>query len=293
METRYEAMVRQTMTEIERRLDDPPSFRELADRAYLSPYHFHRIFRAMVGESPKELVRRLRLERAAHRLRRTTSAIADIAVEAGYESQQAFAKAFQAEYGATPSAFRAQGGDCPRLPSACRVHYVDGGFTSFYLVNRGDTTMRVEVTEAPDRRLAAVPHVGAYWQIGKAFVELTERADALGLRSRPDAYTVAVFYDDPDMVAEPDLRSVAGVMVPPDADIGDLEETALPGGRFLRAEFIGDYVGLPEAWRAMYSTYIPDGGYELRDGVCFEVYVTEHGQVPPEEMRTDLYVPIA
>src|SRR6185503_18854351 len=136
METRYEAMVRRTVAEIESRLDDPPGFRELADRAYLSPYHFHRIFRAMVGESPKELVRRLRLERAAYRLRHGTDAVVDIAVQAGYESQQAFAKAFQADYAAAPTAYRTGDGS-HQLPSASRIHYVDGGFTSFYLVHRG------------------------------------------------------------------------------------------------------------------------------------------------------------
>jgi AraC family transcriptional regulator len=290
METTYEAMVRRTVAEIQRRLDDPPGFRELAERAYLSPYHFHRIFRAMVGESPKELVRRLRLERAAHRLRHTARAVVDIAVEAGYESQQAFAKAFQAEYGATPSAYRTTASDDIALASPSRVHFVDGGFTTYYLVNRGEINMRIEVIDMPDQRLAAVPHVGAYWAIGKAFMELHTRAQAIGVLS--PGQTVAVFYDDPDTVAETDLRSIAGTVVPAGADIGDLEEASLPGGRYLRAEFIGEYSGLPEAWRSLYSKHIPDGGYELRDGACFELYVTDHGAVEPAKMRTDLYVPI-
>jgi AraC family transcriptional regulator len=290
METRYEAMVRGTVAEIQRRLDDPPGFRELADRAYLSPYHFHRIFRAMVGESPKELVRRLRLERSAHRLLGTDRAVADIAAEAGYDSQQAFAKAFQAEYGATPTAYRAEARSGPRLDAPSRVHFVDGGFTSFYLVNRGGNDMRVDTVDLPDQRVAAVPHTGAYWGIGKAFDELQRRVSGQGLTGCGP--NVAVFYDDPDTVAENDLRSIAGVFMPAAGSIGDLEEASLPGGRYLRAEFIGEYGGLPEAWRSLYATQIPDGGYELRDGACFEVYVTEHGEVPPEKMRTDLYVPI-
>jgi AraC family transcriptional regulator len=289
METRYEAVVRRTVTEIQSRLDDPPGFRELADAAHLSPYHFHRIFRAMAGESPKELVRRLRLERAAHRLRSTPRPVGDVAIEAGYESQQAFAKAFQAGYGVTPSAFRGAALDA-RLESPSRVHYVDGGFTSFYLVNRGGTEMRVDIVDTPAQRLAAVSHVGAYWQIGKAFEELAGRAGPLGLLA--GGHTVAVFNDDPDTVAEADLRSAAAVIVGPDVAIGDLEESSLPGGRYLRAEFIGEYGGLPEAWRTLYAKHIPEGGHELRDGVCFEIYVTAMGQVPPEQMRTDLYVPI-
>ena len=53
----YEGLVRQTVAEIQRRLDDPPDFRELAGSAFVSPYHFHRIFHAMVGESARELAR--------------------------------------------------------------------------------------------------------------------------------------------------------------------------------------------------------------------------------------------
>jgi AraC family transcriptional regulator len=191
----------------------------------------------------------------------------------------------------TPSAYRADGGPAASLDSPSRVHYVDGGFTSFYLVNRGGIEMRVFAEDAPARRLAAVPHVGAYWAIGKAFAELQERAGALGLLA--GAQTVAVFHDDPDTVPESDLRSTAAVIVPADAPIGDLEESSLPGGRYLRAEFIGEYGGLPEAWRSLYAKHIPDGGHELREGVCFEIYVTAHGEVPPEQMRTDLYIPIA
>jgi AraC family transcriptional regulator len=139
--------------------------------------------------------------------------------------------------------------------------------------------------------VADVPHEGPFWAIGKAFGELGGRVAGLGLAGC--GHRVAVFYDDPDTVPEADLRSIAAVIVAADAAIGDLEESSLPGGRYLRAEFIGEYGGLPEAWRTMYAKHIPDGGHELRDGVCFEIYVTAHGEVPPEQMRTDLYVPIA
>src|SRR5262245_55154987 len=102
----YEDLVRQTVDEIERRLDDPPDFRELAASAFVSPYHFHRMFGALVGESPRELARRLRLERAAVRLRHTQTPIGEVANEAGYLAPEAFTKSFQAAYGVSPSAFR-------------------------------------------------------------------------------------------------------------------------------------------------------------------------------------------
>ena len=105
----YEEMVRRAVRDIQHRLDDPIDFRALAASAFVSPYHFHMIFRAMVGESPRELGRRLRLERAAHRLRDTDLAIAEVAAEAGYATPAAFTKSFLAEFEVAPSAFREAG----------------------------------------------------------------------------------------------------------------------------------------------------------------------------------------
>ena len=285
----YEEMVRQTVQEIQRRLDDPPDFRALAASAYVSPYHFHRIFHAVVGESPRELGRRLRLERAAHRLRDTDSAISDVADEAGYATPEAFTKAFLAEFEVPPSAFRASGRDCLGIRARCGVHYVDGGFTVFHPVHRGGPDMKVESVEIPSRRVAAVRHVGPYWQIGKAFGALASRAEALGLAGPP----VAAFYDDQEAVPEDELRSIAGMLVAPDAEIGELEEVWLPGGRFLKAEYLGHPSGLLQAWARLYREYIPDGGFQLRDEITFEVYVSTHDNAEPEQMQTDLYAPVA
>ena len=72
------------------------SLPELADVASFSPFHFHRIFRALTGEGVAERVRRLRLERAAARLRSTSRSILEIALEAGYQAHESFTRAFEA-----------------------------------------------------------------------------------------------------------------------------------------------------------------------------------------------------
>ncbi|MBC8063350.1 MAG: helix-turn-helix transcriptional regulator, partial [Chlorobia bacterium] len=104
METRvnYEEIIRATVEQIQSHLDDPPHYKELADRAYLSPYHFHRILVAIAGETPAEMTRRLRLERAAWQIRNTEESITMIAFDAGYATHEAFTKAFQSEFGMSP-----------------------------------------------------------------------------------------------------------------------------------------------------------------------------------------------
>lgn len=95
---------------------------ELAARAYLSRFHFDRVIGAVAGESPARFRHRVLLERGAYRLVTSRMSVLDIAVEAGYSSNEAFTRAFQRAYGTPPSAWRA----APRrfqLPAPNGVHF--------------------------------------------------------------------------------------------------------------------------------------------------------------------------
>jgi AraC-like DNA-binding protein len=80
---------------------------ELAARVHLSRFHFDRVIGAVSGESPARFRRRVLLERAAYRLVTSQMSVLDIAVEAGYSSNEAFTRAFQRAYGTPPSTWRA------------------------------------------------------------------------------------------------------------------------------------------------------------------------------------------
>ena len=95
----------------------------LAERAYLSRFHFGRVFRRFVGEAPGEMERRLRLERAAHALRATAQDVTGIAFDAGYDSLEGFSRAFRRAYGLAPSRFRVLPLPPPSLPGSSGVHY--------------------------------------------------------------------------------------------------------------------------------------------------------------------------
>lgn len=82
---------------------------QVAQRAYLSRFHFDRLARAGLGESPAGFRRRLALERAAWQLRRGASTVLEAGMEAGYASGEAFARAFRRAYGVPPSAFAGAG----------------------------------------------------------------------------------------------------------------------------------------------------------------------------------------
>nr|QQZ49490.1 helix-turn-helix transcriptional regulator [Phenylobacterium glaciei] len=87
-------------------LDEPLDLAALAEVACLSPFHFHRIYRVLIGETVTETVSRLRLQRASMELARSTTPISEIARRAGYASNPAFTRAFRTVYDLAPAAFR-------------------------------------------------------------------------------------------------------------------------------------------------------------------------------------------
>jgi AraC family transcriptional regulator len=99
----YEAAVRRAVERIVETLDEALDMLALARAAALSPLYFHRVFRGMTGETPLELHRRLRMERAAHELMNGDAPITRVAFGAGYETHESFTRAFGEYYGAAPS----------------------------------------------------------------------------------------------------------------------------------------------------------------------------------------------
>ncbi len=128
-EAEYVAAISDVLAFVQTHLDDELTPRQLAQVACFSEHHFHRIFRAVVGESVMDHIRRLRLERAAFQLKTSRVSVASIAFDAGYGAQEAFTRIFQTYFGLSPPRFR-QGHAVHLLPATCGVHFSPGGFTA-------------------------------------------------------------------------------------------------------------------------------------------------------------------
>jgi len=152
--------------------------------------------------------------------------------------------------------------------------------------------MITEIVEVAPMRLACVHHKGPYHEIGAAFGRLGEIAGPSGLFAYPGAAMIAAYLDDPATKAAEELDSVAGVSVPNGVDIGELEEFLLPGGKYFKAVVHGPYSGLGEAWSEVCGKLIPEAGLRFAPGIPFEMYMNDCSVTPPEEVRTDIYVPI-
>jgi len=272
-------------------LDSALDLTALAREAALSPFHFHRIFRGMVGETPLEMHRRLRLERAARQLLDHDDAVTRVAFSAGYETHEAFTRAFHAAYGASPSAFRsARATTTPRLPtqlaSRAEVHF-DTTQVQFTIGEPMDVT----VETCARLRVATSPHRGAYNRIGAAFGRLQSIAGPAGL-VREGALCVAIFYDDTETTPVEELRANAGISMTQDAVLpAGLGETYLPAGRYARTTHHGPYDKLGDSWARFMGEWLPSSGERIGDGPSFEVYRVMTMD-KPEALQTDLYLPL-
>jgi len=103
---KYEEALLSTLIYIQTHLESDLNLDRLAERAGFSSYHYHRIFREVIGEPVKEYVRRLRIERAAYRLKVSEETILHIAMDAGFKTHESFTRAFTRQFGITPNEFR-------------------------------------------------------------------------------------------------------------------------------------------------------------------------------------------
>ena len=284
-------------------LDQALDLERLARAAALSPFHFHRIFRGMIGETPLELHRRLRMERAAHALLESSTPVTSIALDAGYDSHEAFTRAFRSFYGCSPSEFRqAHGqarGTCerpPQVPIAARsgIHFdPNAAFGAVLPLIQGASPMNVEIKRLPAMRVAAVRHLGAYHRISEAFARLGELAGRAGLiHGKPRM--LALYYDDPELTPEAELRSDAAVVVPDHAALPPgLDEHRLPAGRYACTLHLGSYEQLGDTWSRFMGQWLPRSGERVGEGTSFEIYVNNPSEVPREQLRTELHIPLA
>ena len=274
----YAARLDRVVTWLVEHLDDDLDLNRLAEVACLSPFHFHRVYRGLQGETVADTVRRIRLHRAAGELIAGRLPVERIAVRAGYGSQPAFTRAFRAAYGVPPARYRSAFAHSPTIERSSDM----------------DTTTTYQVTfrENPVIPVAALPHVGSYLEIGRTFERMNVLAQAQGLIG-PTTRMYGLYYDDPKAVALSALRSDACVSVPADCrPSGELQRRDIRGGRYAVITHVGPYAELHRAYDWLFAAWLPTSNEEPADAPCVEFYVNDPRTVPPTEWQTEIWLPV-
>ncbi|MEP4198321.1 MAG: AraC family transcriptional regulator [Aliishimia sp.] len=253
------------------------SLDQLADVAAMSRFHWHRVFTAIMGASPAQIIRSVRMHKATMLLLRTELPIPKIAAHVGYPNDRSFVRAFKEAYDQTPNAFRLSGlpGNAPQLNPKGVSNMFD-----------------VDIQTTHNKRLAALAHRGDYAEGSVAYQKVATIMSAGG--HWPQTLGMAgVYYDNPDVTPTEELRSHAGVLWEGETVPDGLEEVKLDGGRYAVLHFKGSYAGLGEAYGYLYGPWLASSQESLRDAPSYEHYLNDPTDTAPPELLTDIYMPLS
>ncbi len=290
----YQVCVNRAIDYILTHLDQPLRLDSIAKVAGFSPFHFHRIFRSLVGETLQQFVNRLRLERALKMLAHDGRvSLTDVAFACGFASSSDFSRSFKLRYGVPPSAFdldtfRARRReDWQAAIMAPHQRHLLRGLPA----GENPDGFEVQFKSLPKRYVAYLRVVNSYRPhvVEEAAAKLVAWARERGLEG---GQWLGYMWDDPEIVAHEKCRYDVGVEVPDsftDAEVGCFE---FPAMRVATLELRG---GIDLEMRALdwiYRTWLPRSGYVPNDRPCFEAWrgiPFEHGT---EHFELDLQLPV-
>lgn len=271
-EQQWVERILRVLDHIQVHLDEELSPEQLAEIAGFSRHHFHRVFTGMMDESVMGFVRRLRLERAAMRLKFGEQPVTQVAFSAGYNSHEAFTRAFRQRFAKSPSSFRQQAeqsaAPAPPLMSQC-----------------------VE----PDRDCLAYRFTGPYEDCLGAWEALIEWSEGVGVYAQR-LESLGLVYDDPQVTKAANLRYDACLVLPPAVieRLGPLPaplvRRKVPGGRYAMVQHRGAYEGMDPTYAALLGYWLPRSNVELCDEPVVERYLNRPMDVAPYELLTDVCV---
>lgn len=280
--TDYQESIMRVMLLIQARLDAPPSLDEVAEVAAFSPYHFHRLFTAYTGESLSAFVRRLRLERAANRLRQTFDPITEIALDAGYETPANFSKAFKQQFGQSPSEYRAE-------------NHLLATAVFQQIRSQEPPKMTPQIVTLEPQTVLFVRQTGPYSEASAAaFGTLLPFAYRHKLITK-NTKMIGISHDSPDITDPDKLRYDACLTLnQPSEPQGEFGVQTIAGGRYALFLHKGPYENFTETYTLIFGRWLAQSGERLRDVPAFECYLNrDPRRTKPENLRTEIYIPLA
>ncbi|MEI5919447.1 AraC family transcriptional regulator [Bacillus cereus] len=269
------------MNYIEQNLSNKIDAKEVAKLACCSEYHFPRMFSSITGFTLSEYIRRRRLSQAACELQNDkTIRIIDLALKFGYDSPDAFSRAFKNLHGVSPTAARCNGIELKMFPKI-----------SFQITIKGDVEMeyRIEVLDE-EIEIIGVKQKVMTEDAFRIIPLLWEEATKSGLLDK----LINMSWQDPQCKLE-GLLGVCGKQ----AAITDEAFHYMMGCSY-QGEYTPDmekiiipkstwvvFPDITKAWKRLYTEWLPASEYELADLPCIENYLA-----PDRKPSSELWVPV-
>lgn len=275
------------LAEVHRELDHNIDLAQFAERFGYSQFHFHRLFKRVLGETPKAHVSRLRLEKALLLVAVTNATFLEIALTVGFQNHETFTRAFKRQFGTTPRELRSRARSSERRPAER---------------HEGEYVLsRVRFITLPAKHFLAVRHIGPYDEpVAPPYTGddgywsgLVRWAEAHEVGHRPLPY--GFYLDMPGITPGNAMR--ADLCIEIDREVaadGRYFYAPFAGGIFGVIEHRGPYSTLPHAYYALVDAILAmSDKYILNSAPPFEIRREVHVGGDPAANRSEVYFPVA
>ncbi len=287
-----------------RYIDDHPdaelTLETVSKAAAYSPFHFHRIFRLITGETVQGYIMRRRIERCAFYLAsRKNMKVKDIYLQFGFSSHSSFNKVFKKHYGLSPSAFRKSAPESFHRISAehSRNGQTNAIFSQYIcqienLLNWTKMNLTIKVTDLPEMNLAAVMSLGIA-HVEPSFNILISWAKARKLFPRENVKMLSVYHDS-FKVTPPDKVRIHACMLldePLQRQDGEVFPETAAAGKFIVGSGEVTLADFEQCWVFLFL-WMNKNSYSMRKAFPFEVYHSNFREHPEGKMMVDFCIPI-
>jgi AraC family transcriptional regulator len=286
---------------INEHLDEELPLYQLARIACFSPFHFHRIFSSITGETLNSFVNRKRLEKIASQLLQgTEESLSSLAYSYGFKNASTFSRSFRKFYGISPTEFKEEiSSPFSKIGQVDSKNGQDKVLIEKYLcsidnnINWLIMNAQIEVKEMPSMKVAYIDHVGPFDEIGKVYGRLFQWAGPRALLNDPELKTITVYHDDPKVTDISKVRQSAGIVVKEDIAIDrEVAKMEVSAGKFAVGRFEITAMEFTRAWDSM-CIWVAEKGYKSTDGHYYELYHNDHEQHPEKKFIVDICIPVS
>ncbi|MFD1162069.1 MULTISPECIES: AraC family transcriptional regulator [Hwangdonia] len=283
----YEEKLNVIVEYIHNNLDSKIDVKTLAVISCFSPFHFHRISRALLGEPIGAYISRTRLETAAKMIRYTSSGMETIAYSVGFETPSSLSKAFKSHFGISPTEYRKN-----KLFTLKKTNIMNAKSSTEQ--SRSINIKKPKIQDIEDKQCLYYRMQGAYQTLdyAGAWKKLWGQVKEQKLFTK-GIKMIGLPHDDPKVTDDDKIRYDACLIIHKAAKpVGEIGVKTLKGGKFAVFLYQGSYKYFAEVYNYIFNEWLLNTDYELRDEPVRERYISNPERVAEEKLKTEFYIPV-
>ncbi|MCB1024475.1 MAG: AraC family transcriptional regulator [Acidobacteria bacterium] len=272
-------------------LDRQLKLEDLAKVGCFSKFHFHRIFRAMTGETLNDFTNRLRLEKAARLLKRTRQSATEIALECGFSSSATFSRSFTKAFGTSPTQYRKSG----KLKNSkiCKELFPKNDYILPMTAEEKEAAFPVEIRKFPARNVAYI-RVSNAFEVGrviKAFAKMIDWLKSENIYEKGVLFGMSI--DDPEVTPKHLYRyEVCFASNVPFTCPDGISRMKIPSRLYGVTRVSGDLKFVSTAWDYLLQCWLINSRYEPDNAPALEIFLSKEKALDWSHFDLELAFPV-